>query len=287
MSDAVFGFLAQLPPISFLALVIFFPLAQSLYISFFDYSIVRGVFQFVGLDNYRAIWANPGFATVAMNTVYFTTCSIVGVMLVGLFVALVLNENFRGRGVARTLLLLPWALPGIVSGIMWKWIFSGSYGVLNYVLFSIGAIDNYISFLGDEFWAMPATIVAYVWKGFPWVALLIMAGLQSIPKDLYEQAAVDGASMWRRFSRVTLPLLRGVIVLTLIFETIWTLRAFDVIYALTQGGPFGSTTVLGWWIYERSFGALDFGMGAAISWILTAITVAVTILYYRLFYSAV
>lgn len=262
-------------------------MAYSLYVSFFDYSVMRGTFRFIGLNNYIEFLTEPFIVTVLTATVYFSVASISCIMLLGLFTALVLNEQFKGRGIARALLLIPWALPGIVSGIMWKWIYNGKYGVLNYGLKSLGIIDQYQSFVTSEIWAMPLAILANVWKQFPWTALLLLAGLQVIPHDLYEQSTVDGANLLQRFRFVTLPLLRGPMMLALIFETIWTLRAFDVIFALTGGGPSGTTTVIGWWAYTQAFVAWDFGRGSAISWIIAVVTIIIAYVYYKVLYKRV
>jgi len=278
------GWILQIPSIFFIGLIVIIPLVYALYISFLDYSLVRRTFDFIGINNYLDFLSNPRYSNIVINTFIFSISSIFFIMIIGLSVALVLNEGFKGRGIVIGLLLIPWATPGIVNGTMWKWLLNGKYGVINYLLKSMGLIDRYISFLGSAEWAMPSTVIAYVWKMFPWASLLLMAGMAVIPNVLYEQSKVDGSNIWQRFIYITLPLMRGTIILTLIFETIWALRAFDVIFALTSGGPAGATTVWGWWVYEISFRASDFGMGSAIGWILALVTMLISVVYVKYLY---
>jgi multiple sugar transport system permease protein len=171
-----------------------------------------------------------------------------------------------------------------VCGTIWSWAFNGDYGVVNYILVSLGIVKQYIPFLGSTSLAMPAVIVARVWREVPLAALILLAGLQSIPTDLYEAAMVDGTNVWQRFRHITVPLIGNQILLVLIFETMWSLRAFDEIYSMTAGGPAGATTVLSWLVYETAFRDFNFGQGAAVAFVLTLITFVVSFVYVKVLY---
>jgi ABC-type sugar transport system permease subunit len=196
--------------------------------------------------------------------------------------ALLLNEKFVGRNFLRALILIPWALPTIVNGALWMWIYQTGYGALNGLLLQLGLIDEPILWLGSSTLAMNMIIVADTWKVLPFYVILLLAGLQTIPAELYQAAAVDGANGWQRFRNVTLPSLRPVLLIILVLRTVDTFRVFDIIYQITQGGPGGGTTVVAYQAYQASFLQLQFGQGAAVAFVIAAAILIMAIGYLRL-----
>lgn len=215
--------------------------------------------SFAGLDNYARLMADERFWNALGNTAYFVAVSVSLELVLGLAFALALQRPFRGRAVLYGIILLPWAVPTAVSARMWEWMYEPDIGVLNHVL---GAQVNW---LGSPAWALNAAVLMDVWKSTPFVALLLIAGLQSIPQDLYRAAAVDGASRWTVLRRITLPLLAPMILVALLFRTIDAFRVFDAIYVLTGGGPADSTETLSIYAYKMLFQSLEFGYGSALA----------------------
>ena len=288
LSDRVFGYLSQLPIIFLLFLIIFFPLLFALDISFRQYNLTKpGAHDYIGFTNYYDLITNQLFLSSWVNTVIYTISVMVITLAIGIGGALILNEKLHLRGVWRALILIPWAMPAIVSGILWRGIFDGSYGVLNYILLSIGIIGDPISWTGQAPYAMFSVILATVWREVPFATLLILAGIQSVPSHLYEVAIIEGANAWNRFRHVTLPLVKNVVVIVLIFETMETLKLFDFVYALTKGGPAGTTSVISYWTYQITFGRLDFGKGAALSYLMAIVILAISLVYIRSIYRKV
>mgnify|MGYP001488355246 CR=1 FL=1 len=185
------------------------------------------------------------------------------------------------------LALLPWAVPAVVNGIMWKWILNPSYGALNGFLYSLGLIDNYIIWLGSPTLALAMVVLADVWKETPFIMLLFLAALQTIPKELYEAARVDGANPVQSFFHVTLPLIRPTLFVAVALRTIWALKSFDLIYTLTAGGPSSGTSVIGYYTYLKSFVSLQLGRGAAVAYIMTFFVLLLVIVYQRVLYREV
>jgi len=214
---------------------------------------------FVGLANYLALFGDRRFWNAFANTVYFTTVSVAAEIVLGLAIALLLVGRLRGKAIAYAVILVPWATPTVVSARMWEWMYNADFGVLNYLL------GLHANWLGSPGLAMHAAIAMDVWKSTPFVAILLVAGLQNIPRELYQAAAVDGASGWAVFRRITLPLLAPLIAVALIFRTIDAFRVFDAIYVLTGGGPANSTETLSIYAYSVLFRTLDFGYGSALS----------------------
>jgi ABC-type sugar transport system permease subunit len=204
----------------------------------------------------------------------------------GILVALLLNQKFFGQNVLRAVILIPWAVPTIVNGALWQWIYQANFGALNGLLLQFGLIDGPVLWLGSPQLALNMVIVADTWKVLPFCAITFLAGLQTIPHELYEAAEVDGAGIWHRFVDVTLPHLLPVILIIFVLRTVESFRAFDIIYQLTQGGPAGGTTVLAYEAYLTSFLKLQFGYGSAISLIIAAASCLLAIVYFRLLRSS-
>jgi len=228
---------------------------------------------FVGLKNYGLVLQDENFWGSLGVSVYFTVGAVALQLLLGLCIALVVNESFRGRGLMRAAMLVPWAIPAIVSARMWGWMFSPAVGAFNALLNGLHIVTGSIDMLGSPTWAMPALIIADVWKNTPFVALLLLAGLQVISAELYEAARVDGASIWQRFLHITLPLLR--------FRTLTAFQTFDLAVGLTNGGPGTRTELLSLHAYRVFFSYVNFGQGATLAVIIAVICVVIAALYAR------
>lgn len=279
--ETLFAFFLILPAFAFIGIIIFYPMALSFYLSLFQVDLTRkgAGTPFVGFANYIDIFKSSYFWSSIGRTAYFTVVSIAIEMVLGLFVALLLNEKFRGRGILRSLLLLPWALPITVDAIMWKWIFNANYGAFNALLVQLGLIEKYQPWLTRPWSAMHCVIAADVWKVTPLVALLILAGLQTIPRELYEAAYVDGAGWFRTLWKITLPLLGPTMTVVLVLRTLDAFRVFDIVYVMTQGGPANATKVISFLTYQEAFKFLHFSRGAALSYIITLIVALLAYLY--------
>jgi multiple sugar transport system permease protein len=216
-------------------------------------------------------------------TLYFAAVSVISVLVIALGIALLFNETFRGRGLARALLLVPWAIPGVVNGLMWRGFF-GKYGGLNALLASVGVTNAFQSWLVDPTKALHAAIAAHVWKETPFAAILFLAALQAIPPEQHRAARVDGANAWRRFRHITLPWLWHAVLIVAIFETMVSFRAFDLIFTLTGGGPGRATHVIAWQTYTTAFRFLSFGIANAYSYLIALITMTLSALYIRVLY---
>jgi multiple sugar transport system permease protein len=274
----------NVPMLIAIFLVSVIPIGYSFWISLQRYNLRQpNRIGFTGLDNYINILTNAEFWQSMRVTFTFTIGSVIGEIIVGLMVALLLNEQFKGRGILRSAMLLPWAIPGVIAGVMWKWIFNPRFGVLNGLLYSLGVIDEYRSWIGvDPTLAMAALIFVQVWNALPFNTLVLLAALQAIPKDLYEAATVDRAGVWSRFRHITLPWLTQPIMIIMILATTGGLRVFDLIYVLTGGGPGDATRVVTFTAWKKAFDALDFGTANAYAYILTFMTLIIGLIYIRM-----
>jgi ABC-type sugar transport system permease subunit len=277
------------PAVLIISFVTIYPLARSFWISLRQWDLTKPDegHPFVGLGNYQASLTDPAFHQSVKVTLIFVVAAVTLEIGLGLLIALVLNREFRGRNLVRMLALLPWAVPAVVNGIMWKWILNPSYGALNGLLLSLGLIDRYIIWLGSPYSALAMVVLADVWKETPFIMLLFLAALQTIPRDLYEAARVDGASPLQSLFRITLPLIRPMLFVALALRTIWALKSFDLIYTLTAGGPSNGTSVIGYYTYLKSFVSLQLGRGAAVAYILTGVVIFLVLLYQRALYAEV
>jgi multiple sugar transport system permease protein len=237
--------------------------------------------RFVGLQNYRDVLGGMFFAEAVSNTVRFAAVTVPLVVVLGVLTALLLNESFVGNALLRVGMLLPWALPATVAGLIWKWIFLDSWGALNAGLFSIGLIDNYIPWLTTPGLAQMAVVVVFLWTQLPLAAIFLLAALQAIPAELYDAAAVDGAGLWERFRRVTLPGIRPMLVIVALYETLMAFTNFDIVYSLTQGGPGTTTTMVTYFTWVESFKKLDFGVGSALAVIIALASLVVILILIR------
>jgi len=258
-----------------LVLVIVFtvyPFGYALWNSFFQILLILPTKPFVGFQNYADVLVSPYFRESLINTLFFTLVTAPIIVVIALGVARLLLTKFVGRGVVRAVVLLPWAMPGTISGIMWLWIFHGQWGILNGLLYRIGIIEAYIQWVNDPLLAKFSVMVAHVWTQIPFASVLLMAALTTINREIYEAAEVDGASPTRRLFSITIPNIKGMLLIALIYECIVGLTTYDVTYAMTGGGPGGATTLLSYFVWAESFKMLHFGRGAALGVIMALIT---------------
>jgi ABC-type sugar transport system permease subunit len=263
--------------------IILYPLFRTLLISLFDVqSAVAVETPFVGFGNYLEALKSSGFWASLGRTLYFTIVSTTIELVFGMAIAYLLNANFHGRWIVRALVILPWALPTIVNAAMWKGIYNAQYGALNGALTQFGLIDHYHAWLADPFLALNLVIVADAWKTTPLVAIFLLAGLTAIPKELGEAAKVDRAGTVRIFFTVTLPLLIPSIALVLVLRTVEAVKAFDIIYAMTRGGPANGTETISYFTYVTAFSDQNYGLGSAIAFIVLIVILILTTVYLRL-----
>ncbi len=266
-----------------LAAVAAYPIAYSFYTSLYDIVLSRPWRRpFVGFGNYAKILDDANFWIAVQRTTVYTLVTVTATTVLALGVALLLNETFPGRRVLSALILLPWATPSIVNGLMWKWIYDPSYGLLNGVLLQIGLIEKYTVWLGDPSKTILMIANAAVWKQMPLAAILLLVTMKSIPGDLYRAATVDGANVLQRFFHVTLPSLKPGFMLVLVYETMISIRHFDLFLIMTQGGPGDASYTLSWQIYVETFRSLKFGIGAALSYVLAMATFLLSYLFIRM-----
>jgi multiple sugar transport system permease protein len=280
-----FAWLLNTPSLLAIFVLAAYPIAYSAWISLHKYNLKRPrVFDFVGLSNYASILQSREFWSALWITVEFTVLVVGLVAVLGILIALLLDQRFPGRGLVRTLVLLPWAIPPVVNGLMWQWIYDAKIGALNGLLVSLGVLDEYRGWMSDSTSALLALVFADVWNALPLAVILLLAALQRIPAELYEAARIDGAGHFQLFRYVTLPWLAQTLLVVLILQTLSAIRAFDIIYVLTAGGPGTATTTLTWKTYLVTFDSLDFGHGNAYAWLVSLITLAFALAYFRVLY---
>ena len=261
--------------------VVFIPAVNAVLMSFQSYDLRRPTsIGFVGLKNYLAVFADPLFWQSLWKTIVWVGAGVGLQFVFGFILALLLNRRFIGRGLVRSLSLIPWVTPGVLIGLMWRWIFDGNYGVLNDILLRIGLIQDKVPFLAREGTAFPAVIATIIWQGIPFFALMLLAGLQGIPDELYDSADVDGASGVQKFFLITVPSLKNVIFITTLLRIIWVANSVDVIFNLTEGGPAYSTQTLSVYIFNKG-NSLNLSYAATMSIMLTLALSMVAVLYLR------
>ncbi|MGH2604716.1 MAG: carbohydrate ABC transporter permease, partial [Dehalococcoidia bacterium] len=247
-------------------------------------AITSGEMDFIGLDNYVTVFTDPLYRRVALTTIVFGLACVAATMVLGVASALLLNRPFWGRGLLAVAVLLPWAMPRIAAAIVWRWLFDDQYGLVNWTLAAVG-IDGALGFawFNDRLTAFAAIGVVVVWQSFPFIALSVLAGLQSISQDVLDAARLDGAGAWQRLRLVILPLLKPLLLVLVVISTIWDFKIFDQVFAMTNGGgPARSTEVLSITVYREAFTRLDFGLGSALAMVMFLILLAFTVAYIRL-----
>lgn len=282
-SEARLGWLLVTPAVGVIALIAIFPLGWTVWESLHMHELRMPWLgnPFIGLGNYAEIAGDPRFWAALGHTAFFTVTSITLELIIGLFLALAMNRAYRGRGFVRAAILVPWAIPTVVAALLWRFMFESEAGIANALLVDAGILEQPIVWFIQTTTAWVPVILADVWKTTPFVALLLLAGLQNIDTTLYEAAAVDGANAWWQLRHITLPLLKPAILVTLIFRTLDGFRVFDLIYVLTGGGPGTSTEPVALYTFNALLQNLRFGYGSALSVVIFAITFGLAMLYVK------
>jgi multiple sugar transport system permease protein len=280
--ERIFGASLLIPCLLFVVIFAFYPIGYSFFLSL--HKIILGLPSlgqpFVGLDNYSELLHDRIALHSLVNTLVFVFTTTFFEILFGLVIALVINKYFMGRGLVRAAILVPWAVPTVVSSQMWRFIFNDKYGLLNYMFFGSDTFA-YTAWLAHPTTAFVAIVVADVWKTSSFAGLLILAGLQFIPDELYEAAKIDGASAWQQFKKITLPLIKPAILIALLFRTMDAFRVFDLVFVMTQGGPADSTNVLQFYGYKKIFAEGLMGYGSTVSVLVFLITFIISLVYIK------
>jgi ABC-type sugar transport system permease subunit len=283
--DALIGFGLILPSLLIILGISLQPILSTLYLSLFE--VQRGINAeqtFVGLGNYIKLLSDPVFWITIQRTLYFTVVSVGLELTLGLAIAQLIHSHPPGWKFLRTSLIIPWAVPTIVNGTMWRWIYNADYGALNGILLQLGLIDKYIPWLTKPDMAMNLVILADIWHSVPFIALILQAALATLPADLEEAAAVDGATALQRFLLIRLPLLRPAILVALIIRTVEAFRVFDIIYVITNGGPANGTVTISFLTYLEMFSFGHAGRGSALSFLISLFTLTMAFIYIRMLY---
>lgn len=280
-SEGWFGIALTLPAFLAVFILVLIPFINSLWLSFQRHDLARPQNDaFVWFDNYIKLFSDPRYLNSLKVTTTFSLVSVFFEIALGIGIALVLNKTFKGQGFVRGLIILPWAIPSVVNAAMWKWIYNADYGVLNALVTQTGIIQDYQVWLADSTLAMALLILANVWKEAPFVAILVLAALQSIPEAFYEAAKVDGASVWQQFINITLPMIAPVLMVAALLQTVWGFHhPFELAQIITGGGPFSSTELIPLRIYSQTFRSLRFGYGASIAY-LTSLLILIPAFFY-------
>lgn len=280
--DALFGLALTLPALAFLAVFLAKPLLETVLLSFQSSSLLEPdqPAEFVGLSNWQSVLTGSTFPSDLRNTVVLAVASTVLQIVLGLAVALLLNQAFKLRRIVRSAVVLPWAMPTIAAAFAFRWMFDSSFGAVNSAL-GLAGIGS-VPWLGTPVTAMATLVVAVVWKGLPFVILVFLASLQTVPKELYEAAQVDGASKWREFLHVTLPHMRFVIAIVLVLRVIWTFNWFDMTWLLTGGGPGTSTRTLPLDVYIQAFRNFDVGTASTYATFMAGVLMIFALVFLRL-----
>ncbi|MFQ5971135.1 MAG: carbohydrate ABC transporter permease [Alphaproteobacteria bacterium] len=261
-----------LPVLALVSLFTFYPVGYTLWTSVHSVLVILPITPFVGIKNYVAVVESPLFWEAMRHSLWFTLMSVPLTVLVGFFVARLLLTRFTGRVVVRSVVVLPWVLPGTVAGALWAWIFHPSWGILNLVLDMLGVIDTYVPWTADPLLVKGTIVIAHVWTQFPFAAVLLMAALVTIDSEMYDAAEVEGASAWQRFRYVTLPHIKPMVVILCVYESLIGLTTYDLVYGMTGGGPGTATTLIAQHIWKESFSMLNFGTGSALAFIIVLLS---------------
>ena len=286
LRDSFTAWALVLPSALVIAAVILYPILRTLVLSFYDFNLTRpNQIDFVGLGNYIHFLTDAMFWQTIKRTVYFTFVSVGIELVLGIGLAVMINAHPPGWRFLRFSLIIPWAVPTIVNGAMWRWIYNSDYGALNGLLYQLGLIQHYVPWMIKPLRAMNIVIWADVWHSVPFVALLIQAALTGISHEYYEAASIDGANAWTRFWEITLPLLKPAILVVLVIRTVEAFRVFDIIFVMTRGGPAFGTVTISYLTYLETFRKMSIGSGAALSFIVSAFILVIALVYIKLLYT--
>jgi ABC-type sugar transport system permease subunit len=272
-------FVLLVPALASIGAISVYPVLLGLWLSFRDTTLASPTDTFIGLGNYRQIVSDGQFWNAWTHTIQFTSASTLLETSFGLMIALVLSERFRGRGIVRAAMLVPWAIPTVVTSKMFGWLFDGQNGIVNYLLRSVGLLQHNVNWYGSPDFALATIVIADVWKTTPFMALLLLAGLQTIPDSLAEASVIDGANAWQRFWYVRLPLLTPTLLIASMFRALDAFRIFDLVYVLTGGGPADATEVLSTFTYKNLFSALQVGYGSTLATIMFITEIVIALIF--------
>jgi multiple sugar transport system permease protein len=280
LKSSLEGYFFVLPPLIVLFALIGYPVIYNIYLSFFQSGY--GIHKFIGLQNYVKAFTAPGFGTIALNTLIWTVMNMVIMLVLGMVTALSLNRDLRGKTGIQVLLLIPWVVPFVVTGVTWSFLFHPRWGAINDILIRLKLTSERILWLEKPNTSLMSVMIAYIWKVYPYVMVLLLAGLKSIPEELYDAAEVDGAAGLKKIWYVTLPMLRNIMSTIILVVGIWTFNTFDLIYVMTGGGPIYSSETIAMRIYKLAFSDFRFGLSSATSMIASVILILFSIFYLRL-----
>lgn len=279
-TEAITGYALISPAVFLMMVLLAYPFVLAVYISLSD-RVLGEPGRFIWLGNFLKLLQDPLFRQTVWNSFVYTISTVFLKMVLGIILALLLNQEMPYRNLVRGALLLPWIVPTSLSVLTWLWMFDSLFSVVNYILLGLGLISKKIPWLGDPFWAMVSVIIVNTWRGLPFFAISFLAGLMTIPRELYEAAETDGARVVRKFWHITLPLLQPVIAVVVLFSTIWTFADFQIVYILTHGGPINATQIFATMAYDVALVAGRIGEGSAISLFLFPALLVVIILMLR------
>lgn len=287
-SENLIAYLFIAPLVLIIALFSLYPVVYSLFLSLHRIVLSLPTLgqPFVGFDNFVALFRDPVARNSLAVTIIFVGVSTFFEICLGLIIALTINESFKCRSIVRAVILIPWAIPTVIASQMWRFAFNDQYGIVNYLVFGLD-VSHYEAWLAWPFWALSAIICADVWKTASFAALIILAGLQTIPEELYEASRIDGANVFQRFFTITLPLLKPAILVALLFRTMDAFRVFDLVFVMTQGGPGDATNVLQFYGYRKMFAEGLVGYGSAISILVFVLVLSISIIYLKFLGSSV
>lgn len=283
-TESRLAYLFLLPATIYLLAFMIYPIINVIIMSFFETNRMARMTQFSGASNYQELFQQEQFITVILRSVLWTGLAVAAKTIFGMVFALLLNVEYTGRKIARTLIILPWATSIPISAIIWRWVYHNEFGLLNYTLKALGIMESAPVWLGHPIYAFYSVIWVDIWIGIPFMTLVFLAGMQSVSKDLYEAAVVDGANAWQKYIHVTLPGIRDVLLIATLLSILWTFNDFNTIYIMTRGGPANSTHILITYIYERTFQWLKWSHGAVMAVITFIILSMVAWIYARIYF---
>lgn len=264
--NTLFSLFLILPSLILVGFTVFIPIVKSVYMSFLNYKLsASAVYKWNNFTNYKEIFTEGELLSSLTITVIYVFVVVALLLILGLALSVVLNKDIKGRKIIRSVILLPWVMPTVITALLWMWIFQPQYGVLNYILQSLSIISQPISWVTSVDYALPSVIVASLWRQLPFMVVMLLAGLQSIPNDMYEAARIDGANSVQLFFKITLPYLRNIIKSTVLISIIDNFKQFPLFWIMTGGGPMNKTSTLAILTYKNAFVNLNFGKGAAVS----------------------
>lgn len=281
--DGFFAWMLLLPAVAVLAAIRLWPMLQGIILSFTNRRLLNDrPLRYIGLTNYINLFNDPAYWSSASFTILYTLGTVVLSYLIGLVVALLMNMQIKGRGIFRTFLMIPWVIPGVVAAYIWRYALNDQIGIINILMQWLGLTGKPIAFLADPWMARASAIIVNAWKNYPFMALVLLAGLQNVSEDIKEAARIDGANAWQVFQHVTWPQLRGVTAMCSTLMFIWTFNSFDSVFLLTGGGPNNATYVMSIHAYYAAFSRMTMGYAASMASLMLGFMLIVTVLYMRL-----